>query len=222
MKQNRPLPKIIVFCALILLILNFNLLPYVCLNGGEEGYNDGDGTSSVYGSSIKYYIIKGGRYYLGGYSDILKFLECIEKSDLYGLDYAQLNQIVDSAIDNMRDAHYHYFLLVIRAEFTPYNMPFIDQLKAFDYDAFESEYHLNHVIFDRVQGYLQKGDITGAFKACRTAVLEIIAGLEEIKGYTDNNRLPALQDLWSLNELCSESLLFGQYAARVFIEIKNR
>lgn len=100
-------------------------------------------------------------------------------------------------------------------------MTFIDKLKTFDYDGFESTHHLNGVIFDKVEEYLKKGDITGAFKACRTDILGIIVDLEEIKGYTTTNQLPDLKMLWSLNELCSESLLFGQYAARVFAEVKN-
>lgn len=220
MTKKRVLSKIIL-SALIFLFFNFNLLPYVCLNGGEEGYNGDDGESFVYGGSIKYYIIKGGGYYLGGYSDILKFLERIELSDLNGLDFAQLNQIVDSALDNMNNAHYYYLLLIMKAEVTPYNMTFIDKLKAFDYHGFESAHHLNGAVFDRVEGYLKKGDITGTFKACRTDIVEIITVLERIKGYTSNNRMPVLQDIWLLNELCSESLLFGQYAARVFAEIKN-
>jgi hypothetical protein len=142
-------------------------------------------------------------------------------SDLNGLDYTELNQILDGAIHNMNNANNNYFMLILKAEFTPYNMTFIDKLKTFDYHGFESEYHLNAVVFDRVEGYLKKGDITGAFKACRTDILEIIAVLEEIKGYTTTNQLPDLTILWSLNELCSESLLFGQYAARVFAEVKN-
>jgi len=221
MRKKRILAKIIVFCALFFMILNFNLLPYVWVNGGEGGYSEGDGESFVYGSSIKYYIIKGGGYYLGGYSDILKFLDRIEVSGLNGLDYTELNQILDSAIHKMNNVNNSYFMLILIAEFTPYNLTFIDKLKTFDYRGFESAHHLNAVIFGKVEEYLKKGDITGAFKACRTDILEIIAVLEEIKGYTITNRMPDLTMLWSLNELCSESLLFGQYAARVFAEVKD-
>lgn len=221
MTKKRILTKIIVFCALSLLLLNFTALSYVRVNGGEGGYDEGDGESSYYSSSIKYYIIKGGGYYLDGYSDVLEFLNRFELSDLYGLDYTELNQILDSSIHNMYNANNNYFMLILKAEFTPYNMTFIDKLKTFDYRGFESAHHLNAVIFDKVKDFLEKGDITGAFKACRTDILEIIAVLERIKGYTVNNRVPVLPDIWLLNELCSESLLFGQYAARVFNEIKN-
>jgi hypothetical protein len=220
MTKKRILSKIIL-SALILLFFNFNVLPYVRLNGGDEGYDENGGESFVYGSSIKYFIMKGGGYYLDGYSGILKLLERIELSDVNGLDYAQLNQIIDSALDNMNNAHYYYLLLIMKAEVTPYNMTFIDKLKAFDYDGFESEHHLNGVVFARVEGYLKEGDITGTFKACRIDIVEIIAVLERIKGYASNNRMPVLKDIWLINELCSESLLFGQYAARVFAEIKN-
>ena len=220
MTKKRILTKSIL-CAFILLLLNYNLLPYVHYNGGEGGYDEGNGESFLYSSSIKYYILKGGGYYLDGYSDVLEFLNRFEMSDLYGFDYAELNQILDSAIHNMNNANNNYFMLILIAEFTPYNMTFIDKLKTFDYQGFESEHHLNAVIFGKVEGYLKKGDITGAFKAGRRDILEIIAVLEEIKGYTITNRMPHLTMLWSLNELCSEYLLFGQYAARVFNEIKN-
>lgn len=218
---KKRLLSTIIFCALFFMIFNLNVSSYVKFNGGEEGYNENDGEGFVYGSSIKYYIIRGGGYYLGGYSDILKFLDRIEVSDLYGLDYAELNQILDSAIHNMNNANNNYFMLILIAELTPYNMTFIDKLKAFDFHGFESAHHLNGVIFGKVEEYLKKGDITGAFKACRTEILEIIAFLEEIKGYTTTNQMPNLTMLWSLNELCSESLLFGQYAAMVFAEVKN-
>jgi hypothetical protein len=196
-------------------------LSYVRVNGGDEGYDENGGEGFVYGNSIKYYIVKGGGYYLSGYSDILKFLDRIELSDLNGLDYVELNQILDSAIDNMKNANNNYTLLIAKAEITPYNMTFIDKLMVFDYHGFESEHHLNGIVFDKVKKYLKKGDITGTFKTCRSDVLEIIETMEKIKGYTSSNRMPVLQDTWLLNELCSESLLFGQYAARVFAEVKN-
>lgn len=135
-------------------------------------------------------ISMGAKHYLDGYSDVLEFLNRFELSDLYGLDYAELNQILDSAIHNMNNAYNNYFMLILTAEFTPYNTTFIDKLKTFDYRDFEKTHHLNAVIFDKVEEYLKKGDITGAFKACRTDIMEIIAVLERIKGYTINNRMP--------------------------------
>ncbi len=221
MKKNKILAKI-ALSILALLLLNLNLLPYIKFNGGEEGYNEGDVESIAYGNSIKYYIEKGGSYYLSGYSDILSFLERIESSGLNGLDYIELNRILDGAIEKMKNADYNYMLLIVKAECTPYNRSFIDRLIIFDYPGFESAYHLNSVVFAEVEEFLKKGDITGAFKACRSNIRGIITMLGEIKGFSANNRMPGLPLVWSLNELCSDTLLFGQYAARVFADIKQK
>ena len=220
MTKNKIFSKI-ALSILALLLLNLNLLPYICLNGGEKGYIEDDGEGYVLVGSIKYHIIQGGSYYLSGYSDILQFLDRIESSSLNGLDYVELNRVLDSAIKNMKNADNNYMLLILKAGCTPYNRTFIDKLIIFDYPRFESAYHLNDIVFDKVEDYLKNGDITGAFKTCRSNTQGIIAMLEEIKGYTANNRMPDLPLVWALNELCSESLLFGQYAARVFAEVKN-
>jgi len=221
MTKNKIFSKI-ALSILALLLLNLNLLPYICLNGGEKGYIEDDGEGYVLVGSIKYHIIQGGSYYLSGYSDILRFLDRIESSDLNGLDYVDLNRVLDSAIEKMKISDYNYMLLIVKAECTPYNRSFIDRLIFFDYPGFESAYHLNSVVFAQVEEFLKKGDITGAFKACRSNIKGIITMLGGIKGFSANNRMPGLPLVWSLNELCSESLLFGQYAARVFADIKQK
>jgi hypothetical protein len=87
---------------------------------------------------------------------------------------------------------------------------------AFDYDAYMKENGLNPFIFKTLSGYLSSGDITGAFKKAHASMAEIKNLLVTIKNDVSVERLPELQVFWKLNELCSETSIFGSYAARIF------
>ncbi len=90
----------------------------------------------------------------------------------------------------------------------------------FDYEKFQEERGLIPLIFNDVKGYLQYGDIRGVYDRELSGVLDILTLLEKIKEAIDANRLPAMNDLWRLNQKYGEALYFGQYVAEVFANIQ--
>ena len=109
-----------------------------------------------------------------------------------------------------------YDTLVMEAEATPYNELVLLKLKNFNYSQFRVDNGLKIEIFQEVEAYLRPGNITGAFKQIRANFRDIISRLETISGEVNQGKMPALASLWDLNELCSSTLLFGQYISRIF------
>ena len=207
---------------LILLMIPTVVMPRIFANGSGGGYDDGDGTSgNVAGiqsqfNTIETYVIRGAGFYLKAYSDILELLNRVEESDLKGMDFNEVQQISDRALMNMYNAIYTYYYLIRRAEMTPYNEAVIKKLTAFDYDGFVEKRGLNSVVFKMVEEYLQAGDITGMYKRIYLELTAIVQTLHYVRDELYLGKLPDLSNLWRLNEQCFQTLLFGQYMARVF------
>jgi len=145
-------------------------------------------------------------------------LNRVELQDVKGIDYLEMQRLVDSALENISKARITYEKLVSKAEATPYNPVVIEKLKAFDYDSFMLENRLNETIFKKAAGYLSNGDITGAFRHVLAAVRHMEFLLTAVKTEMDCNRL---EKYWQLNELCAENTLFGSFVARVFYQINR-
>jgi hypothetical protein len=112
-----------------------------------------------------------------------------------------------------------YYQLIHRAERTPYNQAFISKLMDFDYVGGMEKWKLNSVIFNKVEAFLHKGDVTGCYKHIYDECLAITWMLYPVKYDLFLNRMPELSGLWKINERCSEMLLFGQYLSRVFYAV---
>ena len=215
----------------ILMMVNMNAFPYIYHNGSGGGYEE-EGDNSIATTHISFintyecintidnFIIIGAGYYLKGNSHIQKFLNLVETHDLKYIDYNEVNQLVNIALENISLARETYYSLIKLAEMTPYKQEIILKLKGFDYESFMVNMELNVVVFNKLRGYLERGDITGTFKHTYSSQGVIEDLLKEIKNGIEFNRIPELSLLWKLNESCAESSLFGSYAARIFHAIK--
>lgn len=202
--------------AVILLFASSNAFALIYGNETDGGFEGTGGGGKTTVTPIRTYVIEGAGYFLGSYSDILVFLNKIELAELKGIDYAELQKIIDNAVTNMREAKETYFDLTQLADVTPYNTDVIEKLTAFDYSAFQRENELNAAVFAEVEGYLGKGDIRGVYHRFLSISDELLTRLNAVKTEIDAYRLPRSGDLWDLNESASLSLLFGQYTAEVF------
>lgn len=231
-KQNKPLLLILAAMSVFLIFNAGNAYGYIAANGAGLGYCDpgsdpgcdenvsGVALSLAY-APIESYIEEGGGYFLNAFSTILTLSNRVEMSNLAGVDHDELQKIVNSALENIANAKFTYYLLIRAAEETPYNREVLLKLKDFNYREFMTSNSLNGVIFREVSEYLEKGDITGIFKRMNTGFHSIEQLLLSIKAKTDLNRLPELADTWKLNEAASDTLLFGQYVARIFFELSK-
>lgn len=191
-------------------------------NGAGGGYEDGSGEDLISGESgtIEAYIVEGAGYFLKANSDIQLLLRLVELQDLQGIDFQDIQAVVNSTLENMNNLRQTYERLIQKAETTPYNQSVINVLKNFAYEAFMKENGLNGEIFEKVRGFLQTGDITGVFKYTYSRYQEIIELLNVIKQAVSGNKLPVLSIFWQLNENTSYVSYFGSYVARVFAGIR--
>jgi hypothetical protein len=209
----------VLLAVFVLLLVHVNAFALIYGNESQKGFGNPGGKSS--GPTIKTYVLQGAGYFLDSYSDILLFLNKIELADLNGIDYVELQKILNHTGENIQLQKDTYLNLTQLADGTPYDQAVIDQLTGFDYAAFQQEKGLNSVIFADVQSYLSKGDIRGVYHRFLTAAETLLVQLNTIKTDIDANRFPQPADLWNLDQNAAQSLLFGQYTAEVFHRVLN-
>ncbi len=220
--KSSLLTIILTVCICIFIINLNNAYGRIWHNGAGTGYDGGGdngdglaGTTAI-NNMIEYYITLGAGYYLNANTNFQGFLTMAEMRDIRGIDFFAMQKTAGSSLVDMENAVTIFTLLVKQAEATPYNEAVIAGLKSFDYRSFMAENNLNPVVFAGVEGFLQKGDITGLLKKVHNDLLEIAAILKAVNEELTLNRLPPLPDLWRLNETFSRVTLFGSYTARVF------
>jgi hypothetical protein len=197
----------------------------ICANYSPCAYEGGCAKSSNQsivqssGSQINFLVVIGAGYFLDSHSNFQLFLNKVELSELYGLNYDDLNGILDAAISNMVSAKTTYYALKTVAASTPYNQSVIEGLKAFDYDGFFYGRNLNPFVFKSVKAFLYNGDVTGSYSEMFSNKSLLLVKLLFVKSFVAKGNIPPISELWSLNQLYSNSLLFGQYIAMIFSSV---
>jgi len=217
----KPSKLLLKGCVVVITFILFtgNIHCYIAQNGSGKGYEPPKAADTIEDNSIETYIEMGGGYFLKSHSDILLFLNKVEMSNINGSDYNEWQSILKSALDNVRSAKKAYELLIKTAEATPYNQEVITRLTRFDYASFAQANDLNEVIFKKVEQHLVAGDITGCYKNAYAGMCAIEKLLVSVQNEVSLNKMPGLTDLWKLNGLCADTLIFGQYVAMVFHKI---
>jgi hypothetical protein len=215
-KGKSKLEIVVIIIAAFLIALNQGFAVIDCNKAGK-GYEEGSGGSSITQmSSIEDFIVLGGGYSLKANSHVQELLKMVELKDVGGGNFEEMGGVVDMALENMINAIETYEALITRAEATPYKNDVIVQLKEFEYDDFRMTYKLNRPIFNTVEDYLRKGNITGVFKYKQSGFLDILVLLTKIKCEIERSKLPNLELFWDLNETFAELSMFGSYVARIF------
>ncbi len=173
-----------------------------------------DGTDDSQ-NSLDNYVIDGAGYFLEAYSNTLLLMKKIEWSNKEGLKTDELKLLVSHALKNMEAAREAYGNLARAADNTSYNPAIIEKLKNFDYDAFQKANGLNPTIFALVKAYLGNGEIRKLYYDFSSAVEEITGLLKQVKDQFEIGNFTPVKEIWKLNGLFSESLLFGQYVSQV-------
>lgn len=229
-KTNKQIILTVTLGILVLLAFTGNLLSLIVANETQKGFGNPPSAPDARGAArfvgvknsltIENYVLKGAGYFLNGYADTLLFLNTVELAKLEGLQYDQLTKIISDAAADMENAYVTYAALEQEAAQVPYNPSVIRQLELFDYNGFMVKNNLNQVIFKKVEGYLANGNIRGVYHYLYTAVESILPIQYRIKAAVEEGKSPDVADLWILNQTYSETLLFGQYVAQIFYEIK--
>jgi hypothetical protein len=219
-KQQIFMVLMVTFTAFLFVL---NVYPFIKLNGAGSGYGNGEGESpgiqSYEYQSIEYYIMAAGTYYLEANTRVQTLLKLVEQQEIQGIDYSEMQSVVNRALNYMQMARDTYAQLIRKAEAAPYNDVFLAKLKDFDYVSLEAKNSLNPILFDLVRLYLQNGDITGMFKRTYSDVTGMMELLVKIREVVSRYGLPDISLFRQLNEKQALSSVFGSYAARVFSEI---
>ncbi len=97
----------------------------------------------------------------------------------------------------------------------------IYRLIFFNYDLLQLQRGLNQYIFKEVKKYLSTGNINGIFNRLLSASETLILKVTALKDTVHAYKFPDLYTIWRVNQLFSETLLFGQYTAEVFQAVGN-
>jgi hypothetical protein len=209
--------------SLILVLTSFvpiTVFGLVFGNHGDSGYNgSGEGYSSI-DSSLRTLVITGAGHFIQSQALYQQFLHKIELAELYGVNYDELQGILNESIIGIESANKTYYDFIKLAAAIPYNESFIAALESFDYDGFREKNHLNAVIFSKLAVLLKNGNLTGVYEEIYRKTGEISRLLYVVKAYTDKYIFPEIPVLWQINRVYFDSYVFGQYAAMVFNEVK--
>lgn len=194
-----------------LFVLNHGHVPYLTNPAGSNGP----------AARIENSIVDGASSFLKGHAEILMVLNQIELANTAGLDFIELQKNLDTAIMHMENARIAYLELKTSAGESTYNQAVIKNLIKFNYKGFQNANQLNPHIFEKLVKYLNRGDVRGVFNQFYLEIGTILSQLHEIKAAVAARTIPELAKFWRLNQRVSDTQLFGQYAAEVFMTLEN-
>jgi hypothetical protein len=207
----------------VMLLFSLHIFPYVFGNGSGQVFSEGDGERTVVGTGnvvIESLVVDGAGYFINANSVIQAILNRFELSDKNGVDFTELNELIDCASFNMQNALEVYQGLLQEASSTPYNPTIVEKLSSFDFASFLIENNLNESTYNKAKSYLCRSDITGIYKEISKNFVIISSILNSIRAETAQNRLPKLQSFWKLNDITIQTLAFGQYVSQICYAIK--
>ncbi len=211
--------KTISISVFMIMLFTGNIFAIYYVNRSCEAYNTcapAPGATSSISPSMGQLIIEGAGYFLASHADMKTFLNRIELSEMNGVNYLEIQGILNSGIANMENASATFKNLILLAKETPYNHAVINKLRKFNYRGFMKKNNLVGDVFIKVRGFLAKGNVTGAYIKLQASKDEMIAQLYVIKAAVDSNIFPDTNLLYRVNQAYIETMLFGQYVAQVF------
>jgi hypothetical protein len=211
------------FGVTVLLLFTMEASPAIYGNGGDKAWPPPPNGLGVTGStmSLESGVINGAGYFLSSCSDFLLFLNKAELAGLDGADFEALNLSLSNAIANMELAKDVYVQLTQQMDVTPYDPVMIDKLLKFNYDLFQKKNNLIKPVFEEVKYYLESGAARELYGEILCQVDGILNIAYPIRAKIEANEFPGLLSLWELQQGCCKSMLFGQYAARVFLNLNE-
>ena len=218
-KVKHTLIKIL-FTLTLSITLNINLFPYVWCNSSERGF-DGTGTgtkSQIHAAgSIGQLVTESAGYLIHSYSDTLLLLRFVEADDRN-----EIKLQTEHSISNLENATQSMYRLISRAQKTPYNRSVINKLAMFDYTGyFQAHETMNPSVWKITAKYLKRGDVKGIYRLLLKKMEQLHPLLLSVYQDILQQGFPRINQLWKLNQSFSNTLLLGQYVARVFSQLES-
>lgn len=186
-----------------------------CSTGGTEQ------TNAFASIQVKPIIVKGGSYFLESNAGMLLLMKKIEASE--NVELSELSKICKGTVGKLLKAQNAYMELVEASASIPYDKDFLYQLRSFNYHEFQERTQgINNGVFQEAVWFLVYGDMKGVYTAHYNKVANLYERFKLIDDSIDNGELPPIKALWELNQMYSNTLLFGQYVAQICHEVKQK
>lgn len=202
----------------LILLLTMNCFPWIWINGVGVTVN-GSGIKDRAGANE--YTFKGGTYFLEAYANVIAYLKVVENEATEKLDTTEVQLYLDNALENINLARETFSQLKDEMLAASYNIKVLNILKNMDYNAFRVSISADKETFNQVSFYLKRADIPGLIGKMVFDMDAIMRTLKQLKKKTSMGIIAALPLSWELNRQFSKSMMFGQYAAQVFIKIQQ-
>lgn len=227
--RKHTLTKLSIFTVLLVAFLQINSYPAFLTNTGEIFFQQNSNTLSVplsvqaadNSKFIETYIINGASYIFKSYAYTLQAMQMVETSTPNTLDLNALKIILRNSIQNTTNAVLVYRNLKATADTTPYNPIMVQKLQNFDYFSYCYNNNLNETTMWKVASYLYYGDVRGTFSYLLNQFESILKLQQSILASLETVKFPEIANIWRLNHQFSDCLMFGQYCAQIFDEIKS-
>lgn len=206
------------FSICLIILINVYCFPWFLSNGIGIMVN-GSGIKDRAGANE--YTFKGGTYFLEAYANVIAYLKVVENEATEKLDTTEVQLYLDNALENINLARETFSQLKDEMLTASYNMKSVRMLKNMDYIAFCASISADKETFNQVSFYLKRADIPGLIGKMVFDMDAIMRTLKQLKKKTSMGIIAALPLSWELNRQFSKSMMFGQYAAQVFIKIQQ-
>jgi hypothetical protein len=166
---------------------------------------------------------KGAAHFLKFNAYISFFFSNVEQAGIDKPDYQLLRSDMNHAVRELKLARTIYTRLKSEAQMVPYHhydKDLIARLKGFDYDTFEKQHRLKKDVVDKVKAYLTDEKFVDMYEGILLDTERMLRLTLKIKSKVEAGEFPGESELWDLNLAISDSLLLGQYAAKIFREVK--
>ena len=200
-----------VISALVLLAL-FNtqqIQAFVSANDIVPVFGDDDAQKK---QQIEYYVVSGTSLFLQSQSYSNLLLNEYELSGNQDFNFNVAVGYAEKAISLLENSLNQYKKAKETGEIIGYNPQKINLFKSFDYEKFINYNGLNGVIAQKVQSYMQSGDILGIYQQNIDNLTGILNTLYTIKDNLKKGLRPEIELFWNLMQKISESSLFGNYS----------
>lgn len=216
--------KTIALIGLVFIVMTSNINGVFSYNKTCDAFtgecdNDGDGTERTFAPSLKQLIIDSAGYYMQSNGFYQQFLNKVELSEIYGINFWELAEIIDNALVNMELSNAVYYELWQTSKTLDYNSLTLYKLKQFNYADYQKEHGLNLCVFDQVSDRLRAGDVIGVYENAYNDTLNILDKLRDLKASIYAFQLPEVADCWRITQFYFETQLYGQYVSEVFFAI---
>lgn len=225
-QKKKVVYRVGLFLVLAIGVLSTAAFARVCANYSEIGFLEPDrpgvGTFAEGQNTIGGSVVSGAAHFMRAHADFSLLLYQVELWTPGADGYRALHRRLIGCLKNTDKAKDAYRELVNLAEVTPYNPEVANALSRFDYAAFCQKNGLNGPVFQELEQYLCRGDIIGVYRHIYSRVGKISESLASLKGRIHLDELPDMDVFYRLQQDYFETLLFGQYVAEVFVEIKEK